>query len=192
MKKQKKDIKIGVSLFSETIPFHQNLKKGLDEEAKKQNNDLITLSAEYDNDKQAEHVKDLISKKVDVIVICPIDSFVIGESILLANQAGIPVITADTANMSEKGEVISHITSDNIQGGKLAGKLMARAIKYEGNLLLERPTLLRIGFNPLFLIKYNSPISLQHHKLPLFAESRIFFKDCFPSSVSNNLTNFVS
>ena len=100
------------------------------------------LAAYYDQNKHAVQVETLISKKVDVIVITPVDSFIIGESITKANKAGIPVITTDTANMSEKGKVISHITSDNFQGGKLAAKLLARSIKYKGKaVILSLPTI---------------------------------------------------
>jgi len=133
---QRKKVKIGIALFSQMIPFHRELKKGFLEEAKKRGDDLVTYSADHDLEKQAEQVRKLISQKVDVIVICPVDSMQIGKSIALANNADIPVFTADTKNMSNNGKVICAITSDNIQGGVLAARLMARAIRYEGRVVL--------------------------------------------------------
>ena len=139
---KKRKLRIGVTTFSKEIPFHQELEKGLYEEAKKQGDELIVYSGDNNHTKQAEQVKALISEKVDAIVICPVDSMAIGKSIDEANKAGIPVFTADTTNMSEEGKVITHITSDNLQGGKLAGRLLARAINYEGNVaVLTHPTI---------------------------------------------------
>jgi len=42
----------------------------------------------------------------------------------MANQANIPVITLD--RQATKGEVVSHIASDNVLGGKIAGDYIAK------------------------------------------------------------------
>lgn len=138
----KKTLKIGICLYSRNHAFHQGIEKGLIEEAKKNGDELIIYSADNDKDKQAKQIKEHISKKLDVIAICPVDSMAIGESIVEANNAGIPVFMVDTTNMSGKGRVVSYVTSDNLHGGRLGARLLARAVKYNGNVVvLTHPTI---------------------------------------------------
>jgi ribose transport system substrate-binding protein len=62
------------------------------------------------------------------VVLTPYDSHAIGGAIVEANKVGIPVFTADIANASKDGKVVSHIASDNVQGGAQAGKLMCAGL----------------------------------------------------------------
>jgi ABC-type xylose transport system substrate-binding protein len=64
-------------------------------------------------------------KKAAAIVLCPCDSQGIGAVIKEANDAGIPVFTADIANLSSEGKVVAHIATDNEDGGRLAAEAMS-------------------------------------------------------------------
>ncbi|BDE05308.1 periplasmic sugar-binding protein of ABC transporter [Vulcanimicrobium alpinum] len=86
------------------------------------------VDAARDNAKQQSQVEDFISQKVAAIVLTPYDSQAIGSAIVEANKAGIPVFTADIANAAKDGKVVSHIASDNVQGGGQAGKLMCAGL----------------------------------------------------------------
>jgi ribose transport system substrate-binding protein len=97
-------------------------------EAKKYGYTVRVVDASRDNAKQQGQVEDFIAQHVDAIVLTPYDSQAIGSAIVEANKAKIPVFTADIANTSKQGDVISHIASDNVQGGAQAGKLMCAAI----------------------------------------------------------------
>ena len=101
-------------------------------EAAKYGYRVVVVDAARDNAKQQGQVEDFISQKVSAIVLTPYDSHAIGSAIVEANQAGIPVFTADIANASSEGTVISHIASDNVQGGAQAGKLMCAALAGKG------------------------------------------------------------
>jgi ribose transport system substrate-binding protein len=61
-------------------------------------------------------------------VLSPVDSRSIGTSIKAANQAGIPVFTADIASLDPNAKVVSHVATDNYGGGKLAGEAMVKAL----------------------------------------------------------------
>ncbi len=54
--------------------------------------ELVFTAADMDVAKQASDVKDLISRKVDVILVFPIDSKAISASVKDAHDAGIPVM----------------------------------------------------------------------------------------------------
>ncbi len=115
---------IGVSLLARQHIFYRDLEEGLQEEAKKNNYELIITSADFDLGKQIAQIEDFIARKVDAIVVCPVDSKGIGLGIKTANKANIPIFTADIA--AQEGDVVSHIASDNIAGGRLAGEFLAK------------------------------------------------------------------
>jgi len=134
-KQPEKNIKtIGVSLLTRGHIFYRDLEEGLKIEANRDGYDLIITSAEWDLGKQISQIEDFISRKVDAIIVCPVDSKGIGSGIAESNKAGIPVFTADIA--AEEGNVVSHIASDNIQGGKLAGEYLAKRLNGNGNVAI--------------------------------------------------------
>jgi ribose transport system substrate-binding protein len=131
---------IGVSLLTRGHIFYRDLEEGLKLEAQKNNYELIITSADWDLGKQISQIEDFISRKVDAIIVSPVDSRGIGSGIDAANRNEIPVFTADIA--AEQGNVISHIASDNKQGGKLAGEFLARFLKGEGEIaIINQPAI---------------------------------------------------
>lgn len=140
---QKKETKaekvIGVSLQTRGHVFYRDLETGLVNEAKKNNYELIITAGEFDLGKQMGQIEDFIARKVDAIVLCPTDSRGIGPGIKKANEAGIPVFTADIA--SQEGDVVCHIASDNVAGGRLAGEYLAKALNGKGTIaIINQPT----------------------------------------------------
>jgi ribose transport system substrate-binding protein len=119
---------IGVSIQNREAQFYQDMERGMKDEAAKYGYTVNVVDAARDSAKQQSQVEDFISQKVAAIVLTPYDSQAIGGAIVEANKSNIPVFTADIANASKDGVVVSHIASDNVQGGSQAGKLMCAAI----------------------------------------------------------------
>ena len=131
---------IGVSIQDLEAQFYQQMEAGMQAEAKKYHYRLNFVDANRDSAKQQSQVEDFISKKVDAIVLTPYDSQAIGSAIAEANQANIPVFTADIANASKLGKVVAHIASNNVQGGEAAAGLMCKAVGNSGNIaILDEP-----------------------------------------------------
>jgi len=131
---------IGVSIQNREAQFYQQMESGLTSEAAKYGYTVNVVDASRDNAKQQSQVEDFISQKVAAIVLTPYDSQAIGAAIVEANKAGIPVFTADIANTSKEGTVVSHIASDNVQGGGQAGKLMCAAVGTSGTVaIIDEP-----------------------------------------------------
>jgi ribose transport system substrate-binding protein len=131
---------IGVSLLTLQHQFYQELRDGLESTAAEYGYRPLIVSAEFDSSRQSNQIDEFIVQKVDAIVVCPCDSRSVGASITAANQANIPVFTADIANLSAMGKVVSHIASDNVQGGREAAKLLATAIGNKGTVaILSHP-----------------------------------------------------
>ncbi len=125
---------IGVSLLTREHQFYRDLEAGLETKADEYGYELIITSGDFDLAKQSAQLSDFISRGVDAIIVCPADSKGIGSSIAQANDAGIPVFTADIASLSDQGKVVSHIASDNVQGGRVAGQLLIDGLKAKGKL----------------------------------------------------------
>jgi ribose transport system substrate-binding protein len=131
---------IGVSIQNREAQFYQDMESGMRNEAAKYGYALIVVDASRDNAKQQSQVEDFISKHVDAIVLTPYDSQAIGSAIAEANNAGIPVLTADIASTSREGRVVAHIASDNVQGGFQAGKLICEAVGKSGSIaIIDEP-----------------------------------------------------
>lgn len=127
---------IGVSIQNREAQFYQDMEAGMRSAASKYGYTLIVVDANRDNAKQQSQVEDFISKKVDAIVLTPYDSQAIGSAIVEANNAGIPVFTADIASTSSEGKVVAHVASDNVQGGFAAGKLICQATGKSGSVAI--------------------------------------------------------
>ena len=102
------------------------------EEAAKYGYESILVSGDYDISKQKNQVSDFIVRGVDVIVLTPINSKSIGTAVAEANDAGIPVFTADIAVLAEGVEIVSHIATDNYQAGRVAGQAMVEGLGVSG------------------------------------------------------------
>ena len=131
---------IGVSLLTSTNPFFNDMGQAIQKEAAANGMQAVITSAEYDPAKQNDQVNDFIAKRVSAIVLNPADSKSIGTAIQAANKAGIPVFTADIASLSKDAKVVSHVATDNLAGGRLAGQAMIEALGGKGKVaVLDHP-----------------------------------------------------
>jgi len=130
---------IGVTLLTRAHVFYKDLEEGLKNEAAKNGYVLIITAGDFDLGKQSNQIEDFITRKVDAIIVCPVDSRGVGPAIKKANDAKIPVFTADIA--SQEGEIVSHIASDNLAGGRLAGEYLAKVLNGKGKVaIIGQPT----------------------------------------------------
>lgn len=117
---EKKGVTIGFAVSTQNNPFFVTMAKSVEEAAKNANIEVKIVDAQNDPAKQSNDVTDLIESKVDVLIINPVDSAAISNSVIAANKAKIPVITIDRS--ADKGDVVSHIASNNVKGGEMAAE----------------------------------------------------------------------
>ncbi|MBI2804524.1 MAG: substrate-binding domain-containing protein [Planctomycetes bacterium] len=162
--KPKKSVKgtVGVSVLTMTNPFFKEIADVLTAELAKDGYEVIAVSGDHDVPKQRKQVQDFLVQKVSAIVLCPCDSRAIGAVIKEANQAGVPVFTADIGCLDPDAKVVTHVATDNYQGGKQAGEAMIEALgETGGNVLVldyqkVESCILRIkGFDEV-LAKHNA------------------------------------
>lgn len=129
---------IGVSLLTRGHVFYRDLEQGLRQTAARHGFRLIVDAGEWDLARHQAQIENYIVQRVDAIIVCPSDSRGIGPAIEKANQAGIPVFTADIQALG--GRVVSHIASDNVAGGRLAAQYLARALGGKGSVaIIDQP-----------------------------------------------------
>jgi len=131
---------VGVSLLTRTHPFYQDLESGLKEAAAEYGYELIVTAGEFDVAKQKDQIQDFIVRKVNAIVVSPCDSKSIGTAIKAANDAGIPVFTADIACLADGVDIVCHVASDNVEGGHLAATALTKALGGTGKVaIIDHP-----------------------------------------------------
>ena len=125
---------VGVTLLTETHTFYKDLEDALRKEAAARNLDLVVVACEMDPTKQAAQVEDFVAQHVDAILAAPCDSDAIAAHLAGPEAAGIPVFTVDIA--AHGGKVVSHIASDNTQGGRLAARTLAELLHDKGTVVV--------------------------------------------------------
>lgn len=133
---KKPDAVIGTSVLTTTNPFFVELGEAMQAEGARHNFEVIVRDADNKVANQKNQINEFIAQQVDAIVLCPADSKAIGTSIAAANEAGIPVFTADIACLDESVDVVCHVATDNLGGGRLAGEEMARLLDGNGNVAI--------------------------------------------------------
>lgn len=123
---------IALSVLTTTNPFFNVIAESVKETAEAAGYDVIVTSGEFDVARQRNQTLDFIVQKVSAIILCPCDSKAIGSAIVSANEAGIPVFTADIACLAEEAKVVSHVASDNLGGGRKAAEAMIEALGESG------------------------------------------------------------
>lgn len=125
--------KIGLIVSTLNNPFFVDLKSGIESKAKKLGYDVVVLDSQNDPAKEVSNMEDISVKNVDVVLLNPVDSDSAIASVMVANNLDLPVITVDRA--SNGGKVISHVASDNVEGGKMAAKYLVEKLSNKGNIV---------------------------------------------------------
>jgi ribose transport system substrate-binding protein len=130
-----------VALVMKTLnnPFFVDMERGAKEAAGRLGVNLLVQAAEreVDVEKQMQIIENLIQRKVQAICVAPSGSKEIVPAIVKANQAGIPVLIVDTrvdaaALAAAKGKTTTFIGSDNVEGGRIAGRYLTERLQGKG------------------------------------------------------------
>lgn len=88
---------------------------------------------------QINQLEDLITQKVDGIVLAPMDSQAVIPVMKKAKEARIPVILVDTPVGAENVEFyLTFVGTDNFNAGKMAGEEMVKELNGSGKVFIVR------------------------------------------------------
>lgn len=130
---QNKKIVIGAS-FLGLNEFPSAIMKKMIREAEEKNAELIVYDGKDSLQQQIANIKDMIEKKVDIIVLNPVDADKSAICVDLAEQAGIPVLGVNAVVTSDK--LLTYVGSNDLEAGEIEMKFMAERIKGEGNIVV--------------------------------------------------------
>ncbi|KZL23810.1 ribose ABC transporter substrate-binding protein RbsB [Pseudovibrio ascidiaceicola] len=114
-------------------PFFVTLKEGAEARANELGYKIVVLDSQNDPAKELANVEDVLSKNVSILLINPTDSDAVSSSIRAANRKNVPVVTLDRG--AARGTVESHVASDNILGGEMAGELIVETLRGSGKIV---------------------------------------------------------
>lgn len=127
---------VGYSGAVQADPNNKAVEDGMRAKVEELGGEFIVTDANLDPSKQYSDVQSLINKKIDVLVIWPMDPLSIQPAIQEADAAGIPVIVQDT---TDGGPYASNFQVGNFESAKEAAQLIedtvgpnAKVVSIEG------------------------------------------------------------
>jgi ribose transport system substrate-binding protein len=91
---------------------------------------------EDSRDEQINIVEDMINRKVDAIVLAPLDDTALRAPVAEAKRAKVPVVIIDSGLKSK--DFASFVATDNFHGGKMAGEHLAKLLGGKGKVVMLR------------------------------------------------------
>jgi ribose transport system substrate-binding protein len=91
---------------------------------------------EDDRAQQIAVVEDMISRRVDGIVLAPLDGKGLQKPVAEARRAGIPTVVVDSGLAGD--DFISFIATDNYKGGQLGAKRLVEVLGGKGSVIMMR------------------------------------------------------
>ncbi|KAB8031947.1 sugar ABC transporter substrate-binding protein [Fluviispira multicolorata] len=133
------EIRVGISLPTQRDVAWVRYKQGLETAAKKLGVKILMQVSDQDASVQAAQVENLLSQKVNVLIIAPQDAAAAGTLIDKAHKAGIKVISLDRLILNSDLDL--YISFDNSKIGELQGQYLAKNVP-KGNyvVFLGAPT----------------------------------------------------
>jgi D-xylose transport system substrate-binding protein len=128
-----KEVRIGVSLPTQRDIGWVRYKQGLEEAAKKSGINLFVQVADQDASIQASQVENLISQKIDVLILAPQDAAAAASLVTTAHKAGVKVISLDRLVLNSNLDM--YVSFNNVKIGELQGQYLAKLVP-KGNYVL--------------------------------------------------------
>lgn len=101
--------------------------------------ELVTAGDQTNVANQVKQLEDLIAKKVDAIILSPMDANAVIPVLKKAKEANIPVILVDqTIEAGNEDLYVTYIGTDNFNAGKEAGVKVAEWLANTGNVMIVR------------------------------------------------------
>ncbi len=124
-------LRLGLSSAGLSYPFAAAIAQGFEQQAARAGVDAIVLDAQGRVQKQANDLDDLLSERVDGIVLMPLDSVIAESWVDRAAAAGIPVVAVGSQVGDPKTRPLQDVypklaalvTQDEIAAGREAGRL---------------------------------------------------------------------
>lgn len=127
-------ITLGASMLG-LNEFPAAIAKKMVQEAKEKGAEIIIYDGKDSAWKQLSDVKELIEKKVDIIILNPVDADRSAMCVELAEKANIPILGVN-AVVNKSDKLLTYVGSNDLEAGEIEMKFIAERIKGEGNVVI--------------------------------------------------------
>lgn len=143
-------IVIGLTLMDYNFTFFQDMLAMAKKTAEENGVELVHFDGRGDTNKQLGDVEDMIAALgIDALFLNPVDTEAIVPAVLSANDANVPVVTVDVK--AAGGNVMAHISSDNVEIGRTAARYAVELIKEKNG--EEKGSVIMIGYPQITSIR---------------------------------------
>jgi ribose transport system substrate-binding protein len=129
-KKELKDIKIGMSMYTLGAPYFAAQVNAAKKKAKALGLRLVSTEARDDMVTQLANVEDLLAQGIDLLILNPKDPQGLIPATKAATKAGVPVIIIDST-IDPAADFVTTIQSNNLANGELIGNWLVKQMKRE-------------------------------------------------------------
>ncbi len=131
-------LSIAVIPMGTTHEYWKSIHAGAQKAAGELDVEIIWKGPQKEDDRaqQIAVVEDMIARRVDGIVLAPLDRTGLRRPVAEAKRAGIPTVVVDSG--LEGDEHVSFVATDNYQGGVMGAKRLAEVLQGKGTIILMR------------------------------------------------------
>jgi ABC-type sugar transport system substrate-binding protein len=130
---------VGVTLVNLRSPYVATVGEAMNVEAAKQGIDLISIDSARSIMTELDQVENFIARKVDLIVMNPVDQKTSQPAAKLINKANIPLVLLDTKFSddfkSSGGNFVTYVGSEDTVAGEIEGRYLADELPEGGNVV---------------------------------------------------------
>ncbi|MBI3667766.1 MAG: substrate-binding domain-containing protein [Acidobacteria bacterium] len=129
---------IAVIPMGTTHEYWKAIHAGAVKAAREENVELVWKGPQKEDDRtqQIAVVEDMVSRRVNGIVLAPLDGTGLAKPVAEARRAGIPSVIVDSGLQGE--DYISFIATDNYKGGRLGARRLAEILNGQGSVIMMR------------------------------------------------------
>lgn len=128
-----KQLRIGVTVY-DMSSFITAGKEGMEAYAKANNIELNWNAANLDVSTQADQIDQMVSAKVDAIVVVPVQADSLQPQVAAAKKAGIPVIPVNAE--LDNPDISGNVQPDDVKAGEEEMQMMADELGGKGNIVV--------------------------------------------------------
>ncbi|WP_374314715.1 sugar ABC transporter substrate-binding protein [Microbacterium sp.] len=126
---------VGATLLSLQYPFLVTLDDAAKAQAAEEEIGYISLDPRQKTATELTQIEDLITRKVDVIIMIPVDQQTSQAAAKKVNEAGIPLLLVNTSFEDFDGDYVSYVGSDDTSAGVIQGEYLAEQLPDGGKVI---------------------------------------------------------
>ena len=131
-KSNKKIIGVSVATMQESV--YGFMQKAMMDNKDKDNVKIIWLSADNTEANQVSNIEDLITQKIDCLILHSVNTAAATDLVKKAKAAGIPVVAMDRLPVA--AQVDCYVTANSFKVGQIQAEYLAKTIGGKGNVII--------------------------------------------------------